>query len=866
MKKNKGLKILGFGALLVTAAVLVNFQALRSFRFSTPAAEATSQNPTASITFDAQNGGHITLSSGGPFTEDIQATICVTSSNSPSKVCATTPWASASQAVGGWEWSSWVWPGYNNGIYPGPNSTGFVPEHVNLAAGIGVVSVSLNTKPLPAGDSLNNVRLGFGIAEDNAGPLDLQGMYGNPVATPATVPCDYGYTPVGGGISTPAAYGHPYTDCSNSVYYSGYDPDDVQVGISATVQQGYDAIEAATTIPNTFNPSETKTMGIGGATLSITMKNTGFQWTPTFTAKDVNGTQSGTCNYDYNKDGVNDAPMSAGKCSVTTVLTSSNYFFVHQSSQFSVNPERIPITYSGVTKTTVYNPAETLPPPGSASFCAAYGSNPKYHVLCQSTVIPASWSISYSGGGYSASIANGQSFVFPINSLTAPAAPGTYNETWQMASGTTLFGTPFVLPITVGGAGTINVISANSAFSAQTSGSVPASWSLFGPGNPCGANQCPTSTGSQYHKQAFGLYTIANIEAADPTLYSLRGVEQTPSVAKVDSGPLDHLFALSKGMLFGVAKAYYPYGCFGSNPSACTSSSSFMNVQSLLLSNDPNNILNQANFVVLWDPIPAMGVAASPSPLAFDPSGTTSGIITVQNTGAPGSTLTWTASTTYTGGGATGWLTPETTGGTLTNDGGQTGSSGNTSAVTFALSPSASGMATGTYTADISFVGTSPTGPCVHHNNNCGVQDVIITLNIGGGNNDNCSGPTCDNTSTSTQPTQTPTSTPTSTQSEYQPSCALSANPTAILIPGSTTLTYSCKNVSSCTLSGGGFGSSSIVSVNGDSTAKGTTTDAPSANTFYTISCYGTGSYSAVTSSATTEVTVTNPGRTETNP
>ncbi len=68
-------------------------------------------------------------------------------------------------------------------------------------------------------------------------------------------------------------------------------------------------------------------------------------------------------------------------------------------------------------------------------------------------------------------------------------------------------------------------------------------------------------------------------------------------------------------------------------------------------------------------------------------------------------------------------------------------------------------------------------------------------------------------------------------------------------------------------MSGGTFGNQSTVSVNGSTdTATGSTQDAPTQNTIYTISCYGTNTYSSVSSSANVTVSVSNPGRSETNP
>ena len=96
------------------------------------------------------------------------------------------------------------------------------------------------------------------------------------------------------------------------------------------------------------------------------------------------------------------------------------------------------------------------------------------------------------------------------------------------------------------------------------------------------------------------------------------------------------------------------------------------------------------------------------------------------------------------------------------------------------------------------------------------------------------------------------------------PSTTISASPTTILVPAATTIKYSASHVSSCTLSGGSFNNSTIA-VTGNS-ASGTTTDHPSQNTVYTITCQGTNNYTSTTSSASVTVTVSNPGIHETNP
>ena len=147
------LKIIGVTATIILIAVIAIYARV-------PAKKTNASGvPTASITWDGNAGWHISLSSDGPFTQDIQVKICVTSNNStnggygtlssgssyPYVYCATTPWASQTTAYTP-GWSPWIWPGYDNGLYVGLSTT---PEHVDLAAGTGVTTVSINTQPLP---------------------------------------------------------------------------------------------------------------------------------------------------------------------------------------------------------------------------------------------------------------------------------------------------------------------------------------------------------------------------------------------------------------------------------------------------------------------------------------------------------------------------------------------------------------------------------------------------------------------------------------------------------------------------------------------------------------------------------------------
>jgi hypothetical protein len=863
----------------------------------------------------------ITLSGTGPFTQDFRIGVRMQNPK-------------AGGGWGPWGWTSWA-SEIANGTAPGWSP--WVGAIVNTGSdpGHAMYQVSVDTQALPdAGDtiSISSVGLqeGDGNTNSNAPYYCDQGPSGE---GDQVYSYGGGWSTGGRPVNAPAGFSGvgDLADCSR-----------VYLGSASILG----ARPIANTVPIRFNASEATTTGSDGSALSITMKNVGtVPWTPTFTSTDKNGTQSGNCTLAYDSsNGVLNAPASGSKassCSVTTDLTSTDYFLVHTASKFSISPEKIPISYTGVTKTISYTPAYTVTvqiPCGGAikndnNSIFAFIKTVFAATKCtEIRDVPESWDVSY---GVAGSIAPGQNFVFPMTSLTAPAATGTYKESWQMQNAGNPFGASFstnmtvvqsaVIPPTTSGTGTITVTSENAAVESP----VDASWWVGGASYPCSGASCPTSTGATYSNLDLGNYILGNEKPANPAWYSFKGVTKENSIAKTGHSAIGNLFALSKDMLLGVAEAKSIYGCMGADLSQCGKPDSL--ISSLTILSDPNHVLDQGNFLISWDPIPAMSVTTSPSPINLDPSGTTSGTATITNTGAPGSALVWTANTTYTSGEPTGWLTPETGGGTITNSKDQTGSSDNTNTVTFGLSSNLP-TATGTYTANVEFVGTSP--HCV--NGQCGSQSSTITLAIGGGGGGcpGCpppsSGPSVSispssNTITlgqsqkltissthadsctgsgdwsGTEPcngtvTVTPNASGTFTYtikatnsygsasdvstiivqdsngcpgsscnpSGSKPSCTLKASPTAVVVPGSSTLTYSCVNVSSCSMSGGGFGTSSIVSVSG-TTAKGTTTDAPTTNTFYTINCNGTGSYSTATATANVQVTVTNPGRSETS-
>ena len=873
----------------------------------------------------------ISLGSAGPFDQDIQAEICVTagSDHPPGIFCSKTPWASQSvfaSHIDGMGWSNWVWPGYNNGLM----APGYAP---------GIISVSLNYQPLPPGKILTNVKLGLSLYEDNGGPSDLSYSDAVGASTPSISPCQYVYTPNGGGISS-AVYSYTYGQCPSGWQYnpavgSSDEPDNVKIGISGSLQDSMLAQEVTNTIPTAMSPSQSVTTGNGAAPLSITIKNTGGSWATT--AQESAGTQSGTCNATYYGGTILDEPGSgspSSSCSVKVNFVLSDFKLVHSPSTFSISPEQIqgPVILTNVTQTISYEPSYTVTVQEGQSYqghnCPMQGNGGQPCVI----TIPEAWSDpSYSGGGYTPAswlFASGESYTFPITSITAPKTAGIYNEKWQMQQNGKPFGNVAIIPITVGSVagGTLNVSSTNIV----TGGPVVASWNVNGPTaessqgvSSASYKGLPLGGGVANYKVTPGAaqgYAIGTVKTKNFAQASVAGNVFTKTLIAIHNAFTLVAFAGSAPVQAGVCIPSDYKHSTTTNMYECANGKGW----------DPSLMLTTATptaeAIIMWYPVAAMNVT-TPS-VTLDGSG--NGTIVLQNSGSAGSELDWTANTTST------WFSISPGSDAVVNGASSQGRTGATKNISVNTDPSK--LSTGTYTGTVNVVGTSKYCSAYGSQQSCIYDAAPITITFTGGT---CTGSGCTqctgsckgssptasiipasstitlgqsqklvisttgatsscigsgdwsttepcNGTVTVKPSAVGTftykikagsasasatvtvsnSSPPPPPVNYKPSCTLSVNPVAILVPASSTLTYSCANVSSCALSGGRFsnGQTSTPIVFSGTNLKGAAADAPATNTFYTISCYGTGSYSAVTSSMTAEVTVTNPGRIETNP
>jgi hypothetical protein len=408
-----------------------------------------------------------------------------------------------------------------------------------------------------------------------------------------------------------------------------------------------------------------------------------------------------------------------------------------------------------------------------------------------------------------------------------------------------------------------------------------------------------------------------NATSAGP-LYALRGVEERPSIAlKKNSSLIGDLFALSRGLLAGVANAATVCSYVGTPGQPCPSADLNVPAQTLVNSGDI------ANFTILWDPLAAMTV--TPQTLALDSSNAPSGNVTITNSGAPGSQLSWTADTTST------WLSLSSGLGSITN----TASGNATQSLKLTASPS--GLSDGTYNATVNFSGRSTLANPGKQTCPTFSSSVTVTYTVGSGSGNPCpdcvtpsSTPTIsitpsastiplgsseqlmiDSTSATTcaqtgdwagsacsgSVTVTPNATgtltyvdtatnvngtaqaqatvtvtgasgPNSTStppSPSTPSCTVQASPSSVTPGSASTLSFNCVNITpaNCLMYvASGPSETEFTFPASDmsgSTLSGTVSEKPTAQTLYTVDC-GDG----VTASAT--VTVTNPGLNETNP
>jgi len=432
----------------------------------------------------------------------------------------------------------------------------------------------------------------------------------------------------------------------------------------------------------------------------------------------------------------------------------------------------------------------------------------------------------------------------PKTTITVNVSPVTSTSTSTTPTSTT------------SNTGTIIVISENSQTSTVGNLSVPASgWDVLdGATDICDEQGISCSGNAQtYTNQPAGIYNILN--ATLPSAYTGLSCANAPDC--YDATPI-----------------YYP-----------------VSTQTLLAS-------STVGFDVLWNPLANMTV--SPASLSVTYPGTPSGQVTIGNDGAPGSELSWTANTTTT------WLSLSNLSGSLAY---------NTSK-NITLTADGSSLSAGTYQGTVTFTGipanctgsdcsitksvavaltvTSSTGgpsyyvctnattdSCQTTSTNTGYTSCNDACKNGGGGGPsyyvctNATTDSCQTTSTNTGYTSCTDACGTGggvSQCNGAANCqavcnpSLTADPTSIVVPESSSLNYSCSHVTACQLSGGQFNQGQNVAVNQSSeTANGNVSTTPSITTTYTLTCVN-GNYSDDAVSSNAQVTVNGTGLCEQNP
>ena len=533
------------------------------------------------------------------------------------------------------------------------------------------------------------------------------------------------------------------------------------------------------------------------------------------------------------------------------------------------------------------------------------------------------WITSYSGGGYQSRILPGGSVSFLMSSITAPSLAGTYIEKWQMqtAQSSGAFGSVFTLPITVNPGvppsatptGTITVASENAAFPSIP---VTASWDLSGQvGNgficavdpvgqspftlwdssiPCSGTQ-QTYSGVPASNDLVGI--LPGSEHTTISGYTFNSIEQAPIAEKKNSNILSSL-GLSLNNIFSTV-------AFADTINTIDQGQTYTNMPSWTLTPQTSPV----TFAILWTPNSNMQISQGSAQLTPSSQSQT---ITVTNSGVPGSELDWMATTSTTSGGN--WLVVSSPNGAITNP--ATGVSTNTVIVSYDSSV-VSNLPNGTYYGKVIFSGTDPkntlnhitpspvlvtlvvsssgisiTGisvscspSAIYTNGNSVCSANVIGTGVTGGVNWSTNIGTIDPsghyTATSTigwatitatsqqDPSQSSTAQidisapplPTCTSANCQVTCSpsLTANPASIVVPESSSLSYSCSHVTACQLSGGQFGTGTPAAANN------TISVTPTITTTYTLTCTNS-NYSNDSAGSTATVTVGGSSLCEQNP
>lgn len=322
----------------------------------------------------------------------------------------------------------------------------------------------------------------------------------------------------------------------------------------------------------------------------------------------------------------------------------------------------------------------------------------------------------------------------------------------------------------------------------------------------------------------------------------------------------------------------------------------------------------QVSYIILWDPIAAMTLSQNTwTPTAASAGSAVTQPITITNTGAPGSKLTWNTSVSVAPGDPN-WLSVSP----ASDNSGITASNSDT--VTVSANPA--GLSVGQHIGKIQFGGFSyPTGITSNQTltvtftvTKAGVTNTVTSVtvscnpsSVSTGGTSTCTatvngtgsgagsgvtwstnlGSINSTTGQYTAPGNTGTATITATSVQDPtksgqttvtistpplPTCtpgtcpvcnpALTATPSSIVVPGSSNLSYSCSNVTSCHLTQGGGGAPLSTA-----TAQSGYSVTPASTTTYTLTCTNS-SYSGPGSTLTQTATVTVGGTNlcETNP
>ncbi|HEY5221333.1 MAG TPA: hypothetical protein VIJ29_04335 [Candidatus Paceibacterota bacterium] len=970
-------------------------------------AKAQSAIPTIGLTPTYDGSGNITgvaltTSGPGPFTENFQVAICLQEQgrNSNRIDCVHTPWAASSSPAGNSQisgvtmsnfsqwWSAWSaspeqtidahWtttitpPNYrvdnwqtrptnggeitmqgtncstNSGCgtcYDSGNCTG-VGYYYDYGTGWQEVapSVFVRTAPLPAGEVITNVQLGFeqidvnddvSMWNNNAGAVGKTG-YGISANVCSNGGVPWVMTPTMGGTSLVS---YAYAGGNNCDIAGDGDTGGVQDYFRAYMSANvYNAASQSNNIPSSTNPSAVMTVGSDGKPLTLTVINTGGA--PWVSDQSTVISKSGTCDgpNGTQPDPTKDSP--AASC-ITNYINSSNLIeLVHAASTFGVGANSL--QYSQKSQQTCslsssYDCANSSCGSDEQA-CTTSGycnvgtfNNPAdcgmnggtWTQGCNSQWVPEVSCTLTSGDP---NVEPGATTTFALPSLTAPATPGAYTETWQMQNGSTPFGSKINVPIQVGPASqpagaTVNVLSQNSV----NGNPVYAGWNFatYPPlstdpnYDPCGDTNtiCGPSlyeSSSTSLNAPTGTYNLDQNPVLAPgnynngSQYTFRSIQTVSPIAFHSNTKTDtnSLFALAKGFLPPVANAAHEDTSYPWSQTATSTQSSLA-------------------MIILWDPDATLSVSnTSVSVTNSNPTGSFS----VSNTGTSGSWVNWNATTTNYSANSNGvnWLSISPSSGSNLHVGDP--------AVPVTITATPGSLASGTYTATVSFnnpnTQTFPAG--VPLNSLSSLPSITVTFTVGNSSPSSCtansvsvscpatmqentttqclasvneSGSSCTGTVTwsvvsgsgsitqngaYTSPNSTGTATIKAVSTDNSgvsntanititgsslsgsPNCSnpiISASPANIVIPESSQLSYNCQNVNSCTLTGsdGSNYSNNITWVN-PTTASGTQSVAPSVTTVYTFSCTTGGSGSSASVSLPVQVTVGGTSRCEQNP